>query len=272
MDLPPDFHIEFAILNMHVWMVLRRLQKFNNRKSELMIKVLQQTFERHTDFEVSKIHLKKKNDFIKDLIYFCDLNRQNYEKHFYGNFKTSQNPYFKIDSLVWSTIFYEKVERYSDRVYLMSEYLIKHFRYIQTLSLEDIESGQIDFDIYRNSLNFKQKIQEFNPPLSQEEFDAELSNSNPIKKFFYNYDDPEHVMPIDIEKDRVINKRLERMLTKLELLALKFETLDNYDYFNDREEKEEAKLLRQKKYAWRGSLDKDLDDFMGEKQIGRAHV
>lgn len=265
MDLPPDFHIEFAILNMHVWMIIRRLQKFNTRKSQLMIAVLQQTFVRHTDFEVSKIHLKKKNDFIKDLTYFCDLNRQNYEKHFFSNFKTSQNPYFKIDALVWSTLFYEKVERYSERVYLLSEYMIKHFRYINSLSLEEIEAGQIDFDIYRNSLNFKQKIQEVNPPLSQEEFEAELNSSSPIKKFFYNYDDPEHVMPIDIEKNRAINKRYQIIMGKLSKLALKFDTLDNYDFFNDRDEKEEEKEKREKKYAWRSSRNEDLIDFMEEK-------
>lgn len=265
MDLPPDFHIEFAILNMHVWMIIRRLQKFNTRKSQLMIAVLQQTFVRHTDFEVSRIHLKKKNDFIKDLNYFCDLNRQNYEKHFFSNFKTSQNPYFKIDALVWSTLFYEKVERYSERVYLLSEYMIKHFRYINSLSLEEIEAGQIDFDIYRNSLNFKQKIQEVNPPLSQEEFEAELNSSNPIKKFFYNYDDPEHVMPIDIEKNRAINRRYEIIMGKLSRLALKFDTLDNYDFFNDRDEKEEEKQKREKKYAWRSSRNEDLIDFMEEK-------
>ncbi len=265
MDLPPDFHIEFAILNMHVWMIVRRLKKFNSRKAELMIKVLEQTFERHSMIEVSRIHLKKKNDFIKDLNYFCMLNRENFEKHFFSNFKTSQNPYFKIDAMVWSTIFFEKVERYSDRVYLMSEYLVKHFRYINSLSLEEIESGQIDLDIYRNSLNFKQKIQEINPPLTQEEFDAELNNSNPIKKFFYNFDDPDHVMPIDIEKNRVLNRRLENVIAKLDKLTLKFDTLDNYDYFNEREEKNEEKQKRQKKYAWKGSLNQDLTDFMEEK-------
>lgn len=265
MDLPPDFHIEFAILNMHVWFILRRLKVFNNKKSEMMSKALQHAFRRYCQIEVNKIHLKKKNDFIKDLEYFCDLNRQNYEKHFYNNPKTSSNPYYKIDALMWSTIFFEKVERYSDRVYIMSEYMVKHFNYINHLSQEDLERGQVDFDVYRNSLDFTSKIKEINPPLTEEEFEAELNSDKPVKAFFYNYDDPDHEMPIDIEMRRPVNWRYELMMAKIGRTANKFYSIDTYDYYNDREEKEEEKKKREDKYVWTDKSDRDLMDFLAEK-------
>jgi len=36
----------------------------------------------------------------------------------------------KLDALVWSAVFFEKVHRYSDEVYLMSEYLLQNYYYI----------------------------------------------------------------------------------------------------------------------------------------------
>lgn len=71
---------------------------------------------------IGKIHLKKKNDFIKDVNHFMVNNRNAFDRHF--NVLYKNDPYEKIDALVWSTIFFEKVERYSEEVYLMSEYLI----------------------------------------------------------------------------------------------------------------------------------------------------
>lgn len=49
-------------------------------------------------------------------------NRMAFDRHF--NNLYIEDPYQKIDALVWSSIFFEKVERYSDEVYLMSEYFI----------------------------------------------------------------------------------------------------------------------------------------------------
>lgn len=46
--------------------------------------------------------------------------RNNLNFHFNGFEITSKNPYFSIDALVWSIILNEKVERFSDEVYLFS--------------------------------------------------------------------------------------------------------------------------------------------------------
>src|SRR3990167_666111 len=211
MGIPPDFHIEYAVCNMHVWMILRRLQQIPGKEAELMAQCLKGAFDQYNLSEVGKIHLKKKGDFIKDLTFFSELNIQAFERHFFSVPKTSQNPYYKIDSLLWSTVFFEKVERYSDQVYLMSEYLIKHFQYIQSLSMEDLGRAQLDFDVYRISIDYKSKIQEVNPPLTEEEFEAELNNSNKIKSFFYNYDDPNYVMPLEAELTNTINRRLDTL-------------------------------------------------------------
>ena len=201
--------------------------------------------------EVTQIHLKKKNDFVANLNFFKNLNQNLFEKHFFSDSKTSQNPYYKIDSLVWSALFYEKVERYSDHVYILSEYMIQHFRYLNTLSLEDFMTGQIDFDIYRNTLEYKEKIVALNRPLTEEEFDAELESSNPNKKFSYNYDDPDLDMPMDIEKLKIVDHRFDKLAGTIVYNIRKFGSSDSYDFYCDREEKEKEEVQKLGKYAWK---------------------
>lgn len=265
LDLPPDFHIEFAIFNFHVWLIVRRLQREKSKKAELMWKCLLRSFERYTQREIMKIHLRKKNDFVKDINYFAEMNRNTFEKHFYSNYKTAQNPYYKVDALVWSTIFYEKVERYSDRVYLMAEYCVAHFRYINTLSVDEIYASQIDFDLYRNSLDFKEKIQEVNPPLTEEEFEEELNSENKIKSFFYNYDDPSYQMPIDMDKKKAVDRRLVNLMLKVDRTVRKFDTMETYDFYSDREEREKEAKRKEKKYPWVNSKDRDLEMYLSGK-------
>lgn len=49
-------------------------------------------------------------------------NRKAYDRHFNELYK--DDPYEKIDALVWSSVYFEKLERYSEDVYLMSEYIM----------------------------------------------------------------------------------------------------------------------------------------------------
>ena len=105
-------------------------------------------------------------DFIRDLNTFIRMNKNLFDQHFYKNYKTSRNPYYKIDALIWSATFYEKVDRYSREVLVVAEYFLKHHEYFSQLSLEDIKNGAYNWNVYRTDYNFKQKIFEINPPLS----------------------------------------------------------------------------------------------------------
>jgi len=149
LKLPPDFHITHAILNMHVWLITNHLKRLGGTDKKHLARLLEESFTQITNIKVTKIHLKKKNDFIKDLNSFMRLNRNSFEKHFQKNPITSVNPVYKIDSLVWSTIFFEKVDRYSDEVYMISEYLLQHYDYIKALSFDDLVDARLAWDAYR---------------------------------------------------------------------------------------------------------------------------
>lgn len=234
----------------------------------MMKKSLLDTFNRYTDMKVSGIHLKKKNDFVKDLISFMRLNRNTLNRHFNEAVRTSQNPVYKVDSLVWSTVFFEKVDRYAPVIYLMGEYLIKNQQAMKKLSLKDLEKGLMNFDIFRISLDYREKILAVNPQLTQDEFEAELDNDEQVKKFFYTYDDPDYVMPIEVEKENVIDHRMDHLLRKMDRVRKKFKTHDSYDYFEELEEGERERKEREEKYIWRKKRDRDLAMFVsGEEQI-----
>ena len=81
-------------------------------------------------------------------------------------------PEFKLDALVWSCIFHEKVPRYSEQVYKTSMYLLQHFKYMRTLSFTDIEKGNFEFSTTRLPQVCREAFTRLgvNHPLSPEEF------------------------------------------------------------------------------------------------------
>lgn len=87
--------------------------------------------------------------------------------HFSISNITKDNPYKGIDALVWSILFFEKVNRYGDEVYLMGEYLVKNYQMMQHYNEQELLDGLIEFDAYLVDSKYKEKIQAINPPLSK---------------------------------------------------------------------------------------------------------
>ena len=54
------------------------------------------------------------NQVIEDIDNYMYAIRRNFDFHFFINAKSAENPYYKLDALVWSSIFHEKVPRYSE--------------------------------------------------------------------------------------------------------------------------------------------------------------
>ena len=140
-----------------------------------------------TKNEMENIEMLKREKKIDDLENFMQALRNSFDFHFFINAKSVENPYFKLDALVWSCIFQEKVPRYSEKVYKMSEYLMQHYLYLKNLNYVDIETGMIDWCAYRVPYNYKAKLIKVNPPLSEEEFEKEFNSPYKIKQYHYNF-------------------------------------------------------------------------------------
>lgn len=66
-----------------------------------MAKDIEIKFINFLNLNASRIHLRKRNDLVKDLRHIMMIARNNYYLHLYHNPKTKDNVYFKIDALIW---------------------------------------------------------------------------------------------------------------------------------------------------------------------------
>lgn len=81
-------------------------------------------YNKMTDQEMNNVDVLRKAKKIEDIDNYMYAIRRNLDFHFFINGKSVDNPYYKLDALVWSSIFHEKVPRYSQQVYKMSEYIV----------------------------------------------------------------------------------------------------------------------------------------------------
>jgi hypothetical protein len=188
MDVENDFHINHSIANMHVWLIYQRLRDFAENKYAFELKEqLIEAFNKLTDQEMQNVDVLRKQKKIDDIENYLFAIRRNFDFHFFINAKSVDDPYYKLDALVWSCIYHEKVPRYSEKVYKMAEYLVQHFNYLKSLSFTEIEQCAVDWSAYRVPFNYNTKLVKVNPPLSEEEFEKEFNSPYKVKKYHYNF-------------------------------------------------------------------------------------
>jgi|LauGreDrversion4_2_1035121.scaffolds.fasta_scaffold196587_1 hypothetical protein len=188
MDVENDFHINHSIANMHVWLLYQRLRDFAENKYAFELKEqLIEAFNKLTSSEMQNVDVLRKQKKIDDIENYLFALRRNFDFHFFINGKSVDDPYYKLDALVWSSIYHEKVPRYSEKVYKMAEYMVQHYFYLKTLSFSEIEQCVIDWSSYRVPYNYNKKIIKVNPPLSEEEFEKEYNSPYKVKKYHYNF-------------------------------------------------------------------------------------
>jgi len=177
-----------------MWLIYQRLRDFSENKFAFMLREdLLEAFNKMTKDEMENVDVLRKYKKIEDIDNYMYAIRRNYDFHFFINSKSVENPYFKLDALVWSCIFHEKVPRYSDLVYRMSEYFVQHWHYLKSLSFTDIEKAQINWCAYRVPQNYSNKLVKANPPLTEEEFEKEHDSPYKVKKYHYSFRKPEEL-------------------------------------------------------------------------------
>jgi hypothetical protein len=125
---------------MHVWLVYQRLRDFSENKFAFQLREeLIESFNKLTKSEMQDVDVLRKQKKIDDIENYLFAIRRNFDFHFFINAKSTDNPYYKLDALVWSCVYHEKVPRYSDKVFKMAEYFMQHYLYLKTLSFTDIE-------------------------------------------------------------------------------------------------------------------------------------
>jgi len=131
----------------------------------------------------------------------------------------------------------------------MSEYIIQHYEYLAQESFDNFMHSNVQWDVYRIPVNYKDALQAINPPLSDEELEAEIKSDNKIKKHFYSYDDPEYELPINVEVNNIVKRRFEDIHYKIFTTLRKYNSLESYDFYQEREDKEKEEAQAKEKYG-----------------------
>ena len=119
---------------MHLWLLFQRLRDFSHNKFAHQLKEeLIENFNRIIKHEMDTVEVLKRYKKVEQIDNYLQAIRNNLDFHFHINGVSVTQPEFKLDALVWTCIFHEKVPRYSDVVYRMACYLLEHYRYLQTL-------------------------------------------------------------------------------------------------------------------------------------------
>jgi hypothetical protein len=200
---------------MHIWLICQRLQHFKRSKEafELIHEILRSYKEIcKSEFEnVDTIRRISKFTSIEEL-YDDQKNMLNW--HFYIYNPTVENNFFKIDALAWSFIYREKIDRYDDRVYKLSHYLIHHFEKLKQYNLNDLITCSIQWDLYSSlPYNYKEKLERYNPKIDSETMFLERYSEYQYKLYSYFYKTP-------------MEREEEQM----------YKTYIRYDFYNTRDE------------------------------------
>lgn len=196
LELQDDFHIHNSVANMHLWLLMQRLRDFpENLFAKQLSDELLKGFNQLITSEMDDVQVLRRHKKIEELDNYMYAIRRNLDFHFFVNGITSTVPEYKLDALVWSCIFHEKVPRYSDQVYKMASYLLEHYKYLKTLSYTDLEVAIVDWGAHRIPYNVRERFTRIaaNKPLSLEEFEAEYDSPYKVKKYHYNYRHPEEL-------------------------------------------------------------------------------
>lgn len=84
----------------------------------------------------------------------------------------------------------------------MSQYLLNHYYYLQTLSYDQISQGKVDWSVHRVPFNARERFTRIaaNTPLSPEEFEKEFDSPFKTKKYHYNYRHPEELTEENLKR------------------------------------------------------------------------
>lgn len=153
-DLEEDFHIHNSVANLHIWLIYQRLRDFSENKfAHQLREELIDNFNAMINNEMEGVDVLRRHKKIEDIDNYLFAIRRNLDFHFFINGCSVDDPAYKLDALVWTSIFHEKVPRYSNKVYRMSAYLLEHYHYLKTLSFSDIEKGNINWGAWRIPAN-----------------------------------------------------------------------------------------------------------------------
>lgn len=259
LDVPVDFQVELLLLNLHIWLLLDRLKQIDNGAFASTIPgYFLASLEMYSNEFLKSFHMGRKTKYIHDTKEYLRTLRDALDRHFRNDLKYAIDPMHRIDALVWSAIFLQKCDRYDNRVYLLSSYLLETWKALQQYDFNDFLDLKIVFNPFVVPADYRRQIEKANPPLSPAAYEADkgLTDSR-LQRFHYNYESTALDLP-PLDQFRDLKKERQQWYEdRLQRLSRKFHNLPQYDFFSEQEEKEEEAKKKEAKYPWRKEYQED---------------
>jgi hypothetical protein len=187
-DSELEFYVFNGIVSMHLWLICQRLQNFQkSRAANNLIDEILKSHKKLSNNSFQSVDTLRKISKFRNIHEYYENQKNTFHWHFKINNPTVENHFLKIDALVWSHVFHEKIPRYDPRVYKMSHYLVSHYEKLKNYTFEDFVNLEPIFDLDSIPINYKDRIVAFNPPLDQKEFFNEKYSDIVYKKYYYEY-------------------------------------------------------------------------------------
>lgn len=255
LDIPADFHIHYALINFHCWLIKNKLRTYkDSRKAQQLVQYFKNSMENYLFKKTSSISVKSHNQLFRDLDGSLFNSALFFDNHFNYNDTTIADPLYKLDALAHVTIFLCKNDRYEDRVYKMGYYILESYRYFQQLTEEQVLSFDFFFNVFAIPVDYKEQIIARNPQLSPEEMEIELKKDGSLlnRKFEYCYED-DRLLPRKVTFGDLKLTQKSVLKNKINFLMKKFENMDSFDYYSTKEELMQEREKKQTKYVWNQS-------------------
>ena len=265
LEIPPDFYIETNLRNLHVWLILNRLADFKDDSTANTLAIyLEREFKLKVEDSIHMLHISRKSNFIADTNYWLETTRKTLTYHFKENQETIHDPIVKIDALTWSSLYYEKIDRYDKKVYLLSSYLLECYKQTKEMTFDDISKQNFPWTVFSLPVDFEEQIQAVNPQLTTAELEIEIKKpEGELRRHRYDWPTERESLRFDNEFS-VVDRRVDRFINQMNYIFRKYDHLDVYDKLSEIEEQEEELTYREKKYAW---MVRDTEEFKKEREM-----
>lgn len=234
-SLGNDFYLHHSIFSVYLWIICNRLSNFPLSKFaddiiRNLIEITKETFS--NNFELVDALRKISKRISIEESYESQKNSLHW--HFNIFLQTRKNPFYKIDALVWTLIFREKIPRFDDRVYKFSYLIVNEFMRFKSLSFDDFINLNLKFEIglYSIPFNYKDVIFFHNIHLKDQilNYSSERFNDYKIKEFSYQFRLKEDKDKEIIKKSLLIRNEEENYLMKLKSEKSYRKEDDNFDF------------------------------------------
>lgn len=172
-DLKTDFYLNHSVTSVYVWLVYQRLANFIKSKiANEVINLLIKQLNSITKESFNQIDTVRRISKVSKLNETFDNQKNVLNWHFNIYEPSRKNNYFKVDALVWTYVFREKIPRYDDRIYKFSCLIVNEYKRLKYYFDENFE-----FYLKNNFLNNYVSVNDI----------KDIENIYNINKFNSNY-------------------------------------------------------------------------------------